>query len=158
MVRKSDWSRLATLSWKDRLALAEAALELAFASLAIKILPFRRVVKTWPTGKNPPNDASCLEEIDRVTWAVNLLSRRLPWRIVCFQKGLAVHRLLRRRQINTLMHYGITQYPTLKAHVWVTYASSPIIGGTEAVGFTCIATFPTDQVSNVGTTDRKRAV
>jgi hypothetical protein len=84
------------------------------------------------------------DDIGRVRWAVEACARRLPWRIVCFQKGVAVHRMLLRRGIPSTLHYGVAQDKErgLSAHVWVSCNGDPVIGGEEAIGYTCLATFP----------------
>ena len=142
----TDWRRLNQISWRDRALLAEAAATVTLASFAIRVLPFRKVVaaaglKTRLPAAGPDR---CAAEIDRCRWAVNACARRLPWKIVCFQKGLALHRLLRKRGIRTRLHYGVAQGGggPLKAHVWVTHDGVAVIGGEEAEGYTCLATFP----------------
>lgn len=144
VVSRLRW--LWALSQADKLLLVEAAAALIRASLAIRLLPFRTVVEK--AGAAPaagePDGATCAREIGRVTWAVDALARRLPWRIVCFQKGLAAHRLLNRRHVHSRLHYGVAQNVEdgVKAHVWVTHAGRPVIGVDEAAGYTCLVTFP----------------
>jgi hypothetical protein len=110
------------------------------------MLPFRKVVDAAGAESlgrgGHAGDASA--EIRRVRWAIDACARRLPWRIVCFQKGLALHKLLQRRGIATTLHYGVAQDAErgLTAHVWVTHQGEAIIGGEEAVGYTCLATYP----------------
>lgn len=142
----SDLRRLKKMDWENRVLLVEAAAALAAASLAIRLLPFR-----WLAGRlagggfgGDSDPAKVGHEIKRVRWAIEACAQRLPWRIVCFQKGLALHRLLRRRGIATSLHYGVAQNAErgLTAHVWVTFEGEAIIGGEEAIGYTCLATFP----------------
>jgi hypothetical protein len=66
----------------------------------------------------------------------------VPWKAVCFQRGLAVHVMLRRRGIGSVLHYGVSQSDGLKAHVWVRAAGHDVIGCEEASAFTCLATYP----------------
>jgi hypothetical protein len=134
------------MSWRDRLLLAETAATLTAASFAIRLLPFRSVVGAIASRQvraQVPVEARALQ-IKRVRWAVEACARRLPWRIVCFQKGLAVQRLLARRGIPTALHYGVAQdwERGLIAHVWVTHGGEAIIGGEEAPRHTCLATYP----------------
>ncbi len=72
------------------------------------------------------------------------MGRLVPWRAVCFQQGLAVHSMLRRRGIGSILHYGIRRAPEggMGAHVWVCVNGQPVIGGEEAPGFSCLATYP----------------
>ena len=135
--------RLARLGWADRFLLAEALLTLACASLAIRLLPFRSVVRAAaalgrPEAAEPPPDLV----IRKARWAVVAAARYVPWKAVCFQRGLAVHVMLRRRGIGSFLHYGVSQADGLKAHVWVSVSGRDIIGGEEAASFTCLATYP----------------
>lgn len=134
--------RRAPLNWADRLLLAEALATLALASLAIRLLPFRKVVGAAGSAevRGPARDSE--SEARKVVWAVGAWARRVPWRAVCFQRGLAVHVMLRRRGIESHLHYGISQADGLKAHVWVSSAGRDVIGGEEAAGFSCLATYP----------------
>lgn len=141
----SDLRRLKAMSWRDCFFLAETALFLTVASLAISLLPFRRVVSAVSRdGGGGTDRAGTFDEIARTRWAIEACARRLPWKIVCFQKGLAMQVLLRRRGVATALHYGVAQDPErgLSAHVWVTYAGDAIIGGERASDYTCLATFP----------------
>jgi hypothetical protein len=139
---RSSFHRLTRLSWADRLLLAEALATLAFASLAIRLLPFRRVVKLASALDRSAVAPDGGERVRKVVWAVRAWARRVPWKAVCFQCGLAVHAMLRRRGIGSFLHYGVSQADGLKAHVWVSAAGRDVIGGEEASGFTCLATYP----------------
>jgi Transglutaminase-like superfamily len=135
--------RRAPLSWGDRLLLAEALLTLGVASLAIRLLPFRRVVgAAGAADRRGAATDSAGETARKVAWAVSAWARRVPWKAVCFQQGLSVHVMLRRRGIASHLHYGVSQADGLKAHVWVSAAGRDVIGGEEAAGFTCLATYP----------------
>ena len=142
----SSLRRLTEIAWRDRILLLEAAGALTVASLAIRMLPFRKVVDATGVGsarrRVDPNLA--WGEIARVRWAIEACARRLPWKIVCFQKGLALHKLLQRRGVETRLHYGVAQNTErgLTAHVWVTHEGEAVIGGEEAPRHTCLATFP----------------
>ncbi|HEX8380681.1 MAG TPA: lasso peptide biosynthesis B2 protein [Allosphingosinicella sp.] len=132
-LRPSDW-----------LMLAEALAALALASLAIALLPFRRVAAaaSAPARKSAPADA---EIIRRVRSAVKAWGSRVPWKAVCFQKGLALHWMLRRRGIRSVLLYGAKRDSAgLSAHVWVDVDGETVIGGEEAPNFACLARFPPD--------------
>ena len=88
-----------------------------------------------------PGDAAAVRD---ACWAVEAAARRVPWRTVCFQKGLALHWMLRRRGVDARLHYGIGHDETgeLEAHVWVAAGGTVLIGGLEAPRFNLVATFP----------------
>ena len=78
-------------------------------------------------------------------WAVDAAARRLPWRTMCIEKGLAVQRLLRRNGIDARLHYGARNNAyrdRLEAHVWVTVDGRAVIGGEEADDFAELASYP----------------
>ena len=123
-----------------RRLLARACVTLSAASAMVALLPFRRAVRFGcvPLGK-PALDA------DQCIWAIEAAARRLPWRAMCIEQGLAVQRMLRQGGIEAVLHYGIRQQPPsgkLEAHVWVSVDGRPIIGGAEAPGFAEVATYP----------------
>jgi len=137
------FQRLARLGWGDRALLAEGLVVLAFASLAIRLLPFRTVVRAAAAlGRPARSDPSDDLQIRKTRWAVVAAARRVPWKAVCFQRGLAVHFMLRRRGIPSFLHYGVSQSDGLKAHVWVSASGRDVVGGEEARDFICLATYP----------------
>lgn len=143
--------RLSRLGFREWLIIAEASVMLAFAALAIKLVPFRTLAGRLSAGDigaahlNASRDAADdTRRADEATWAVRAAWPFLPWRTVCFQKGLALHLMLRRRGIQSLLHYGVAQRKELglSAHVWVSVGGRVLIGGREAEGFACLATYP----------------
>ena len=137
--------RRARPGFADGPMLAEALAALALASLAIALLPFRRVAAaaSKPVGREPVRTDP--ETVRRARSAVTGWARRVPWRAVCFQKGLAVHWMLRRRGIPSVLLYGARRDGEgLAAHVWVDVDGETVIGGEEAPDFACLARFPPD--------------
>ena len=111
---------------------AEACATLAAASLAIRALPFRSLASLM--GRGAISGASSHVHTNAVARAVRRASSRVPWRTVCFQEGLAVHWMLRRRGLPSHLHYGVRQAAQrLTAHVWVEVGGAVVIG-EEAPG------------------------
>jgi hypothetical protein len=122
----------------------EALATLAVASMAIRVLPFRLVAAAASrSGRKATRSDS--ETVRRVRGAVRGWGRRVPWKSVCFQRGLALHWMLRRRGIPSVLLYGVRrQGDELAAHVWVDVDGETVIGGDEAPDFACLARFPPD--------------
>jgi hypothetical protein len=137
--------RFAVLPWRDRVMLVEALLLLSVASLAIGLLPFRNVVSLGSAASDAGAGPSAqLGLVRKCRWAVTAWANRVPWRAVCFQRGLALHWMLRRRGVPSLLHYGVgrSEDGELRAHVWVSVTGEIVLGGEVADQFACLATYP----------------
>jgi len=130
----------------DRWILLEATLWLAAASLAIALLPFRQVVRlaARPIARLEPPPQTRLREVERVRKAIIIAARRVPWRAVCFQQGLAAQFMLRRRGVPSVLYYGaaLGNENDLLAHVWVRDGDVDVIGGKIASHYAQLASFP----------------
>lgn len=129
----------------DRLSFplaAEALGVLALASLLIAFLPFRQVARFAARGKQ--GRAASPTEAKRIARVVGGLARRVPWRAVCFQQGLAAQLMLRRRGLAARLHYGARRDDTgtLVAHVWVRSGDTDVIGCDGAERYGLLAMFP----------------
>ena len=138
--------RVKRTTWSERLDLAEAVGALGVAALAIRIFPFKALAgAAGSVGQGREGDAEdAAQTIGRVRWAIRASAPYLPWKVACFQEGLALHSMLRRRGISSFLHYGVGQSSDrgLTAHVWVTIEGKILIGEEEARGHACLATFP----------------
>jgi Transglutaminase-like superfamily len=144
MTAPATRSPAARRTLSDWLLLAEALAVLALASMAIALLPFRKVAAA-ASAHGPEKTRSDAEMVRRVRGAVQGWGRRVPWKAVCFQRGLALHWMLRRRGIRSVLLYGVRQRDDgLAAHVWVEVDGATVIGGEEAPNFACLARFPPD--------------
>ena len=126
---------------------------MTLSSLAIAVLPFRRLsgLLNRIRRDRSPLEADRGQIVARCCWSVRASARRLPWKTVCFQQGLALHLMLRRRGIATTLNYGIAQQEgRLTAHVWVSDQGATIIGGDVADAYTLVASFPADDPSARG--------
>ena len=77
-------------------------------------------------------------------WAVEAAARRLPWRTMCIEKGLAAQHLLRKSGVDARLHYGARHNPDcgkLEAHVWVSVDGKTIIGDQSPLQFAELATY-----------------
>ena len=128
------------IGWRGVLLLCEAALSLARASLAVRLLPFRRVVEHRSAFRARERGAT---EVRRLRWAVDAAARRVPWRAVCFQRAVALRAMPRRRRAASGLHYGIAHDEAggLEAHVWLSVADQVVIGGEAAARFACVGSF-----------------
>jgi len=138
--------------WREIPIAAEATAWLLMSWLVLDVLPgklYRHCMQPRLRTRELTEEQSS-RQIKRVSWAVRRTSIRLPWRSVCFHRGIAAHQMLRRRGIASTLHYGVNPKENLAAHVWVTACGKPVVGVREAAGYTQIAVFP-DATKNKGT-------
>jgi hypothetical protein len=139
------------LSGRERRMLMEASLLLVAARTTIRCIPMRWYAPvllgthneetSWSDGKRP--DARIPEQ---VRWAVDLMSRRMPWRKKCFPGAMAAHLMLRRRGIPSTLYLGVCKRDgsTLEAHSWLRCGAIFVTGGTGE-GYSLVATFAAPQ-------------
>ena len=134
------------MTWQDRLTLGEAIVCLAIAGLIIAFVPFRNFgfLAALPVRKLPPADDEARNLMRRqIRWAIVTAARRVPWRALCIQQGLAAQFMLRRRGIPSVLYYGAALHEgDLKAHVWVRDGNIDVIGGEAASRYALLARFP----------------
>jgi hypothetical protein len=131
---------------RDYWMLAEALAALLGASLVIGLLPFRAAAQLSSIGI-PRVRASRVREVAVLVSAVQAWSAKVPWRVVCFQRGMALQWMMRRRGLDARLVYGIKQANgALAAHVWVELDGTAVIGGPEAIGFTPVTRFPATEI------------
>lgn len=129
---------------RRRRALAEAAVALALARLALRMLPFRWLAPS-PARPGPvslgakSSDPQAIE----VGWAVEGAAARLPWRSTCLVRALAGRLMLGRRGVPSVLCLGVAKEEgAIRAHAWLVASGGVVCGGPEAQGFTAIAAFP----------------
>ena len=112
----------------ERILLVEALLLVTAAAAAIRARSFLAVVRfgAVPLGAARPIEPRA------VTAAVLAVARRMPFRAKCFEQGLAVQRMLRRRGLDARLHYGIALAGGITAHVWVSLKGDIVHGGETA--------------------------
>ena len=126
-------------SFPHRVRVAEAAAALVVARLLIASTPWR--IWRWTLGSplrgaaNPagPEAAELAPEIEVVRRAVDRAGRRLPLRFVCLPRAMAMHWMLRRRGIGSVLVIGVAPgdaqgQTAFVMHAWIE------IGGHVAIG------------------------
>ena len=135
-------TRLLRRPLRDNAILLEAVSALLASWAAVRFLPFRRAIMS---GARVLGSRGCRSvTIEAVSRAVEVASKRVPWRAVCFQQGLALQWMLRRRGFDARLHYGVGYAGSaeLQAHVWVTVGDEIVIGAEQVPLVRCVASYP----------------
>jgi hypothetical protein len=122
-----------------RLLVAEAAVRLAMARLALALFPFQRVAcrrgRLVPPDDDRARDAGESGEATaaaarKVGWAVRAVAPSMPFKALCLQQALAAHAMLRRRGIEAPIHFGAgrDESDRFEAHAWLKVAGVEVTG------------------------------
>lgn len=130
-----------------RLALlAEAALALVIAKLALRAFPFRHLVRVFSLRPSRPEleGVARAQVREEVSWAISAAARRLPVSFACFPRAIAAQAMMRRRGVGATLYYGAARVPSqgLTTHVWVQDGAVGVVGHLEASHFRMLACYP----------------
>jgi hypothetical protein len=119
------------------------------SSAAIRLISLRRLAGML--GGAPTAIPASSSEIASIRRAVHAWSRRLPWRTMCFEEGVAAHWMLRRRELASTLYYGAATIDgELKAHVWVKSGERDVVGCEIADDYALLARFPDEPPVSAG--------
>jgi hypothetical protein len=132
------------------LRVAEAALFLALARLAVIALPFRLLV-TWMR-RSPDNSPANKTEhqaggdpslLLAVREAVEIAARNVPFNAVCLPQAMAAKAMLARRGCGSACHFGAHSGKDGKfiAHAWLMVGDKVVVGGAGIAQVTPLARF-----------------
>jgi len=139
-------------TWRERALLLETALTLGATSLAIRVLPFRVLIRlaSWPIGREARHTTRDVL-LRRVRWAVRATSKRAPWDAVCLYQALTAQIVLRRRGAPSVLYYGVHPGDAdgMRAHAWVRCDDYDVVGGEVAADYAVLASFPRAPADNL---------
>jgi len=124
------------LSSAEQRLLIKAALLLGIIRLGLGVLPFKTLRRLLAKLTATPHmgwrkiDRSSAE---RVTWAVEVAARHLPWVGSCLTQALVAQVLLARRGHSALLRIGVVrgEEGKLEAHAWLESRGKVVIGGSQ---------------------------
>jgi len=147
---------LARTPWERQVLLAEASLHLLIARVQLKTWPFPKLARRWGAFV-PPSDPRASSGLTRVSdegaamarkvgEAVLRAARNVPFGAVCLPQAMAARRMLQRRSIPSVMHFGAAkgQDKPIDAHAWLDAAGVKVTGYPVANGFVEIGCFVGD--------------
>jgi hypothetical protein len=127
-----NWQKLRSLGPRDFLLLAEASTLVTIVNIALRFLPYRfleRMNQVRVTARSSGTPAAAVP--GKIGWAVQAVSRRLPGKNACLVQALTAQAMLRRRGYPSDLRIGVAGRDpdgAIKAHAWVEYQGSVIVG------------------------------
>lgn len=131
-----------------RRLLIEGALRLTWYKVALYVLPFRWIAPRLGRPADPSAPSPTVEQLDaakRVTWAIKIAARNLPWHSRCLVRAVAAKVMLQRRGLPSTLYLGMRREADLEvsSHAWLRVGELSLIGGPSA-DYTVLATFADD--------------
>jgi hypothetical protein len=130
----------------QRGTLIEAALWLTFVTVAVRVLPFRRLA-TFLGGHGQESsmaiDAAGRARARIVGQALRAARRRLPFHPSCLILAVAAMAMLRRRRQASTLYFGVADGGTeeLRAHAWLRSGDVMVTGGPGRHGCVVVRQF-----------------
>lgn len=128
----------------ERLLLAKAALLLGTIGVGLWILPFRILRRLLATATNTslgPRRADPSSS-EKVVWAVEVASRRLPLASTCLTQALATQVLFVRRGRPARAYRGRQERGRqVRTHAWVESEGRAVIGGHALERYTPLTSY-----------------
>ena len=121
-----------SLSSSDRNLLVQTAVLLSGIRLGLRFVSFptlRRILDK--ISKTAPNSTQAYQStLNRVVWAVDIVSKYMPGGVKCLARALATQVLLARRGYLVQLHIGVAKDEAgqLEAHAWIESQGSVVIG------------------------------
>jgi len=135
---------LARSSEEQRLA-AEALWTLGTIKWLLLRHPFNTLAKRYRLEKVDEGNVFAIsgaEQLGRIGWAIERVSKIVPWNSVCLDQALAAQRMLSRRGIGGVLYLGVAKDEEgrgLKAHAWLKCGDRFVTGRKGHGEFTVVS-------------------
>ena len=127
--------RAAQLTLSDWRYLMKASIELLAARIRLSTVADKTILRELQDQSSvlPDQQMGCSAAVDveRVSWAITVAARHVPWRSDCLLQVMAADRWLRQHDLYADFYLGVAKDPQegLAAHAWLRYGDLTITGG-----------------------------
>ena len=128
----------------------EATVCVGVAGGAVAWMPFRWYAGSLGrarSGSSGDEPAAPGQTLQRVAWAISVVSRHLPWTSTCLMRAMAGQWMLRRRGVHGTVQIGVTRDVVsgeMLAHAWLRSGGRVLLGAELSQGYTAVASFTRD--------------
>jgi hypothetical protein len=115
----------------------EAFFNLTIAWMQVRSMPSKNYLPHLGSSNSKPNSIRKYEKSREIAAVINGLSSRTIWTSTCLIKVLAAHKMLERRGISHLLHFGVKRSSDnkMEAHAWLSVSEEVLIGGENLEEF-----------------------
>ncbi len=132
----------------DYIIFAEAWSFIAIARLMLIFFPFKMIIPilghTSPPKEKVP-DQTFYIDLEKIKLAILRAASRSPWRARCFEQALAAKMMLKHRELESTIYFGVAKNDNpkrrLSAHAWLECCGMTITGEKNRQAFTIINSF-----------------
>ncbi len=126
--------------------LLETIILLGFFRLVLLIMPFRCIAPYLGQHMQESPTESCEDElavIKRISWAVQVASRRAFWESKCLVRAITAKLMLRRRRISSTLYLGVARdgNQSMVAHAWLRSGETVVTGAQARVDYSVVSSF-----------------
>lgn len=118
---------------------------LGLSNLLIKLLSFKRLVRLISNSEVECHAALSPKTADRIRYighTVASVSRRTPWRSMCFEQALAAAFILKMLRIPHSIYFGLNNDDhILRAHAWSRAGGIFVTGFSDHMDFTAVSVY-----------------
>lgn len=135
--RPTDFAKFLSLNWPHKWLLVRALVVMMGYKLVLLILPFRRLVKRTPSFSPSAPSAPAVES---VAWAIQVVSRKIPFGFTCLVQAIAAKQLLKNHpDVRLCIGVRKSAFEEFSAHAWLACGDRIILGEQTAQAFKPIA-------------------
>jgi hypothetical protein len=113
--------RVRRMRASDYLTATEVLLLAVWVEIAIRVMPFSRVLeRVTRASSSVADEAAVANEYRRLLKFVTVAYDALPLPATCLRRSLVLHALLERRGVSSRLRFGVAKRgPAFTAHAWV---------------------------------------
>ncbi|GAB3543541.1 lasso peptide biosynthesis B2 protein [Spirosoma fluminis] len=125
--KQSDFAKFRSLRGYDVGLLVSAFFVLLVYKGLLLVYPFNKFVAAKP-GQDGSANALPNDKIDRMTWAIRVVSARIPLGFTCLVQALSAKWLLKNPEVQICIGVQKSETDQFSAHAWVVYRGRTILG------------------------------
>lgn len=135
-----------TFPFRDKLLILKAFFITGIMRIVLIVIPFCILKKYMgECGKESPVIVDNIDYygVQKISWAINMISRYTPWESRCFVQALTAQRLLRDRGFESTLYFGVSKSlnnEMIDAHAWIRCGNIYVTGG-DGNKFSIVARF-----------------
>lgn len=131
-----------TIGLHEYLLFLEAWYFLAKARLMLVFQPFKKII---PTLRNSTKkNQGSVQQLEQIQLSIARACVRSPWRTKCFEQALAAKMMLKRRDIESTIFFGVRKADdgkNIHAHAWLKSGDIIITGWQKVDTYTVVGVF-----------------